>query len=174
MALYGGRRDAKFIKSINLELMKKVIDTEIGYYKVIPEENESNIYGESSGKVWYYPIKIHAIIDRTERDFNEAEGLGQGWTQTATFGFFRDDLQSKSLHPEIGDILEWDNDYYEIDTFQENQYFAGKNQDTWFKGSSHGYNISIVVSAHITRKNIPNLDNVRSGITPGNTDRNNI
>jgi len=165
-ALYAGRRDAKLVKHINQELIKKIIDTQVGYYKIIPDENEVNIYNESLGKRFYSPILIHSLIDRSERDADELDGLGQTWQQIALFSFLRDELQENVLTPEVGDVIEWDNDYYEIDSLNENQLFMGKNQDTWFKGDQFGYDISITVNAHVTNKNLPNIENVRTGWIP--------
>jgi len=50
MALFGGQRDAKFLASINSELINAVIDTEIEFYKLVVESSNSNIYGESENK----------------------------------------------------------------------------------------------------------------------------
>ena len=171
MPLYGGNRDARLVKSFNEELINKIIDTQVGYYKILMDEVRVNVYGESLSKAWYQPVKVHCLIDRTDRDFNENEGAGQDWQQPAVFAFLRDELQSYNLVPEVGDIIEWDNDYFELDSIGENQYFVGKNQDTWFKGTQHGYNISLIVGAHVTKKNIPSIENVRVGMTPPPIDR---
>ena len=56
MALFGGQRDAKFLASINSELINAVIDTEIEFYKLIVESSNSNIYGESENKSFYDSI----------------------------------------------------------------------------------------------------------------------
>ena len=53
MALFGTQRDAKFMASINSEIMNQVVDTEIEFYKLIVEESDSNLYGESDKKSFY-------------------------------------------------------------------------------------------------------------------------
>ena len=37
MALFGGMRDAKFLASINSELLNAIVDTEIEFFKLIIE-----------------------------------------------------------------------------------------------------------------------------------------
>ena len=166
MPLFGGRRDAKLIKSFNRELINTIIDTPIAYYKIIAGEQETNTYDESLKKSFYHPVLFASIIDRSDRDHSEQDGAGQDYNQTATFALLHQDLQRYNIIPEPGDVIEWDNEYYEIDTLGENQYFMGKNHDTSFRGDTHGLNMSIVLGAHVTRKNMPNIENVRAGVTP--------
>ncbi len=35
MALFGGKRDARFLASINAELLNAIVDTEIEFFKLI-------------------------------------------------------------------------------------------------------------------------------------------
>ena len=63
----------------------------------------------------------------------------------------------------VGDIIFWDNEYYELDNVDANQYFAGKNPETWPNGSSHGYSVSVICNAHATRQNPWGITNLRRG-----------
>jgi hypothetical protein len=45
-------RDARFLASINSELINSIIDTEIEFFKLIVESSNSNIYGESESKAF--------------------------------------------------------------------------------------------------------------------------
>ena len=53
MALFGTQRDAKFLASINAELLNAIIDTEIEFFKLVVEQSNSNIYGESVSKTYF-------------------------------------------------------------------------------------------------------------------------
>jgi len=64
MALFGTQRDAKFLASINAELLNAIVDTEIEFYKLIIEDSNSNIYGESVNKTYYNYILIPALITK--------------------------------------------------------------------------------------------------------------
>ena len=67
--------------------------------------------------------------------------------------FLRPDLADISVVPEVGDIVSWHEDYYEVDTVRENQLFLGKdnNYNLTDYGSQFGRSISIVVDCHLTR-----------------------
>ena len=92
------------------------------------------------------------------------------------FNFLRDDIKSKNIIIEEGDILEWDNEFYEIDGVGSSQYWTGRNPDTDLGKAEHGefgLSVAIKVTAHVTRRNRLNIQEVRSGINkPNNIPRN--
>ena len=46
---------------------------------------------------------------------------------------------------------------------KSNQYFTGKNPDTWPNGSTAGYSVSVVCDAHATRQTPIGITNLRRG-----------
>jgi hypothetical protein len=162
MALFGGIRDAKFLASINSELLNAIVDTEIEFYKLIVDHTESNIYGESTSKNYYDSILIPCLITKETKTSN-MDDYGHTYTRTAQFGISRDILERADFYPEVGDIILWDNEYYEIDNVDANQYFAGKNPETWPNGSQHGYSVSVLCDAHATRQTPLGIKNIRRG-----------
>jgi hypothetical protein len=162
MALFGGMRDAKFLASINSELLNAIIDTEIEFYKLIVERSNSNIYGESDAKSYYDSILIPCLITK-ENKTATMDDYGHTYTRTAQFAITRDILERVDFYPEVGDIILWDNEYYEIDNVDANQYFTGKNPETWPNGSQHGYSVSVLCDAHATRQTPQGIKNLRRG-----------
>jgi hypothetical protein len=162
MALFGGQRDAKFMASINAELINAIIDTEIEFYKLIVEQSQSNLYGEAESKSYYDSILIPCVVTKDDKSAN-MDDYGHTYTRTGTFAISRDILVKADFYPEVGDILLWDNEYFEIDNVDANQYFAGKNPETWPNGDSHGYSVSVVVSAHVTRQTPQGITDIRYG-----------
>ena len=162
MALFGGQRDAKFLASINSELINAVIDTEIEFYKLVVESSNSNIYGESENKSYYDSILIPCVITKDDKN-SSMDDYGHTYTRTGKFAISRDILVKADFYPEVGDILFWDNEYFEVDNVDANQYFAGKNPETWPNGDSHGYSVSIVVDAHATRQTPQGIRDIRFG-----------
>jgi hypothetical protein len=162
MALFGGMRDAKFLASINSELLNAIIDTEIEFYKLIVERSNSNIYGESDAKSYYDSILIPCLITK-ENKTATMDDYGHTYTRTAQFAITRDILERADFYPEVGDIILWDNEYYEIDNVDANQYFTGKNPETWPNGSQHGYSVSVLCDAHATRQTPQGIKNLRRG-----------
>ena len=83
--------------------------------------------------------------------------------RTAQFGISRDILEKASFYPESGDIIKWDNEFYQIDNVDANQYFTGKNPETWPKGSKFGYSVSVLCDTHVTRQTPSNIRKMRFG-----------
>ena len=89
MALFGTQRDAKFMASINSEIMNQVVDTEIEFYKLIVEESNSNLYGESDKKSFYQSILIPALITKEGKNASQ-DDYGHSYTRTMQFAISRD------------------------------------------------------------------------------------
>lgn len=162
MALFGGHRDAKFLASINSELINAIIDTEIEFYKLVVESSNSNLYGESESKSYYNSILIPCLITKDDKNSN-MDDYGHTYTRTSKFAIARDILVKADFYPEVGDIVFWDNEYFELDNVDANQYFVGKNPETWPNGSDHGYSVSVVVDAHATRQTPQGILDMRFG-----------
>ena len=114
MALFGGERDASLFRKINKELITDIIDTEIYYYKIILDDTKRNLYGEGKDKVFYNPVKIPTLVDRTnaEQIFDE---FGSSYTRNVNFYFLRDILVEKNVFPEVGDVIVWNDEQHIVD-----------------------------------------------------------
>lgn len=172
MALFGGARDASLIRSINRELINDFIDTEIGFYKLNLEGTRQNLYGESDNKIYYSPMRINCIVQKDEKSY-VGDDYGYDSTRTGVFAFLRADMVSKSIIIEEGDIVEWDNEFYEIDSVGASQYWRGINPSTDIGNTTgdrdeFGESIAIIVSGHVTRRNSLNIQEVRTGINKPN------
>lgn len=150
-------------RKLNYELVSDIVDTEIEYYKIALDETNSNIYDESVTKFYYDPVLVHCLLNKDDPTFSENEVSQQTYTQTATFNFLRDMMVERELFPEVGDIIKYDNEYFEIDSVIENNYFGNSNPQTAKTGENHGYNINFVCSAHKTDETIVLLRDNRSG-----------
>ena len=151
MALFSSARDISTITKINRELVYKLVDTEVGYYKFNLDTAKVNLYGEGVAKFYYQPIKIPIYINRSPNDAVQTE-FGIDTIVPIEFYILRDTLITLNLIPEIGDAIFWDNKYYELDNITENQFLGGKNPDTWFKGRNFGTSLSLICNAHQIRE----------------------
>ena len=70
MALFGGHKDVSLFQTLNSELIKDIIQTEIAYYKFALEQTNVNVYGEAPGKNYYEPLKIACLINRTDQSWS--------------------------------------------------------------------------------------------------------
>ena len=170
MALFGGARDISLFHTLNNELLKDIIQTEIAYYKFALEQTTSNVYGESMGKVYYEPMKIACLIDRDDQSWS-SDDFGSDINQTINFSFLKNELKDINLVPEVGDILLFRNNFYETDTKVENQLIMGRDPDYAIstETANFGDSFSIIINTHLSRVDKLNLIPLRSGKYPTTT-----
>lgn len=159
MSLFGSARDISLFRKISRELTDKIIQQEIGLYKINLDSTVANIYGESSEKYYFQPIKLFCLIERDSPTY-EYNAAGPEFSQNKTFRFLRDYLKEKDILLDVGDILYYDNRYWEVYNVIDNQFIAGKNDDNNLStyNESFGENFSIIVQAHMTRTEKPNIE----------------
>ena len=173
MALFGSARDASLIRSINRELINNFIDTEVIFFKLSLEETQTNMYDEADSKVYYQPMRLNALVLKEDKSYT-GDDSGYDQSRTGEFSFLRDDLVDKNIVIEEGDVLEYDNEFYEIDEVGSSQYFRGTNPSTdvgFVEGDrdEFGYSVAVIVRGHVTRRNRLNIQEVRSGINKPNS-----
>jgi hypothetical protein len=132
------------------------------FYKLNLNATTTNLYDESDNKVYDSAVLVHSIVTVDDQTWS-SEDYGSDVTQTITFAFLRDDLVEKNLPVEIGDVVEYHSRFFEIDGIIENQVVAGKDPGDWFGGDTHGYNVSIICQAHMTRQSKVNIVKTRFG-----------
>ena len=167
MALFGGSRDVSLFHNLNKELINDIIQTEIAYYKFALEQTKTNVYGEAPGKNYYEPLKIACLIDRKDQEWSSDE-FGSDINQTIGFKFLKDELRDINLVPEVGDILLFRNNFYEIDSKVENQLILGRDPDYALstETTDFGNSFSILVNAVISGVQRLNLIPLREGKYP--------
>lgn len=163
MALFGSARDYSLVTKFNRELVYKLVDTEVGYYKFVLDQSRVNLYGEGVSKVYYQPVRTPIYISRSPNDAVQTDA-GIDAMVAIEFYILRDTMLTLNIVPEIGDVINWDDKYYEIDNTTENQYFAGKNPDTWIKGNNFGGSLSFMCNAHQMRESQLQLLDLNYGI----------
>ena len=164
--MYGGKRDVSLIRHLNRELLGDIITQQCSFYKFKVEQTKVNLYGEASGEKYYMgPVLLNCLVERRPQEYIDTD-LGIDFNWGIIFKFLRDDLLDKgrsfsdlygaNLVPEVGDIILYQESYYEVDSITSNQYFVGKNPDypnntnPFNPGlENFGYNVSIICSTHI-------------------------
>lgn len=151
MALFGGSRDISLFRHINKELINNIIQQSVGYYIVNLEKTTSNVYGESTSKTYNDPILVNCLIERTSQEWTETE-FGTDVSRTITVRFLRDILVDINLVPQVGDVVLWQENYYEISGIVENQLVVGKDPSYAYDDTTDfGSSLSIIVSAQYIR-----------------------
>jgi hypothetical protein len=170
MALFGGSRDINLFHTINSELINDIIQTEVAYYKFALEQTVANVYGEAMGKNYYEPMKIACLIDRQDQAWS-SDDFGSDINQTVGFSFLKDELKTLNLLPEVGDLLLFRNNFYEVDSRTENQLILGRDPDYSLSTESNNFgdSFSILINAHLSRVEKLNLIPLREGKYPTTT-----
>ena len=164
--------------------MADIITEQCAYYKYKLEETKINLYGEAAEEKFYIgPVLLNTLVERTDNIYPETD-LGTDYDKEVQFSFLRDDLlgagedfnkfdnkgnsytglpgtgYGANLVPDVGDIIMYNEGYYEVHETIANQYFAGKNPDypnnvntiNKVDGpgdlSAYGSSISIICKAH--------------------------
>lgn len=148
MARFVTERDYQFFQHINKEIVIDVVDVPVTLYKIINDIVSVNIYGESTSKTRYKGIQLHALIKYPKTEA-VSEGFGFDANQQGVeFRFVRKLLQDVDVYPESGDIIGYDESFYEIDNVNEVQLIAGKPQ----------FDHSVICAAHLTRRSAINIE----------------
>ena len=142
-------RDNLIIDQFNKELIEDVIGQTCTIYKINAYNTKTNIYGESvgGGKNYNVGVQLPCIITASDIDWN-VDLFGPDSGQNVTFAFLRNMLIEKCVLPEVGDIIDWNYAYFEINSINENKLLGGdaeKNHD-------------LQAICHMTRRSKLNLE----------------
>lgn len=170
MPLFGSSRDVSLVRRLNRELINGIINTEVVIYKISTQFTKVNIYGESTKKVFFNPMRVNSLITRQDKDFDGDDY--NTFTREIKFSFLRDDLKDKNLVILEGDVVKWDNEYYELTYVSINELWTGRNPDTLLATTEDGedefgYNISIVATGFKTtpdRLGVEDITTARNSI----------
>lgn len=145
--IFTSKIDYDTVLKINQELVNTVVDTTVVIYKLNQNATKVNSYGESAKKMWFQGVLVPCLIKRASTQATEDVNT-TNVEQESEFAFLRYELEQREIYPEAGDIVDFNNSYYEIDNTNEVQLWAGRVE----------YNHSIVCSTHLTRNTALQLE----------------
>ena len=136
------QKEVDLFNSMNEELIDELVGQSVDIYKVSIDNTDENVYGESSTKYYESGFRVNCLLLFNEPDINQDE-FGGDVNATIEMYFQRNNLASGSLnfYPEPGDIVDWNDFYWEINGTTEPQLIAGHPE----------YKHSIVATAHRAR-----------------------
>ena len=120
------QKEIDLINDMNEELIDEIVGQSVDVYKVSIENTEENLYGESTTKYYEIGFRVNCMIM-----FNEPEVTNEEWgadlNANIEMYFQRNNLASGSLnfYPEMGDIVDWNDFYWEINSVTEPQLIGG-------------------------------------------------
>ena len=130
MPLFGSQRDINLIKSINKEIIQKILGQSILFYRKDISSTQTNIYGEvKKGSVSYYPpVTINVLLKHDPQQVTNTIA-GPNYEQKISLYFLKEILKDINIFPQIGDIIYWKGNYWEISSTIENDFLFGFNND---------------------------------------------
>ena len=133
------QKEVNLINDMNEELIDEIVGQSVDVYKVSIENTEENIYGESATKYYDVGFRVNCLILYNEPEITQ-DDFGADLSGNIEMYFQRENLSSGSLnfYPEISDIVDWNEQYWEINSIVEPQLIAGHPD----------YKHSIVAKAH--------------------------
>tara|TARA_R100000008_G_scaffold10973_1_gene5491 strand:- start:891 stop:1373 length:483 start_codon:yes stop_codon:yes gene_type:complete len=136
------QKEYDLFNHFNEELVDDVVGQAVDIYKVDLNNTDSNIYGESDTKYYNVGFRVNCLVqyNRPETITNDA---GADLNANIQLRFQRANLASGSLdfYPEVGDLCDWNNYYWELNSIVEPQLVAG----------NPNFNHSIVAEANRAR-----------------------
>mgnify|MGYP000501024918 FL=1 len=120
------QKEFDLINQMNEELIDEIIGQSVDIYKVNIDKTEDNMYGESTAKYYDIGFRVNCLIEYAEPTIEQDE-FGADLNSNITMFFQRENLSSGSLnfYPEIGDIVDWNDYYWEINGTTEPKLFGG-------------------------------------------------
>ena len=120
------QKEFDLINQMNEELIDEIVGQSVDIYKVNVERTEDNVYGESTAKYYDIGFRVNCLIQYNEPEIIQDE-FGADLNSNIEMYFQRENLSSGSLnfYPEVGDIVNWNDQYWEINSVVEPQLIAG-------------------------------------------------
>ena len=136
------QKEFDLINSMNEELIDELVGQSVDIYKVNLERTSENLYGESTTKYYDIGFRVNCLINYNEPEINQ-DDFGADLDSSIELYFQRENLASGSLnfYPETGDIVDWNDFYWEINGTTEPKLFGGHP----------GFKHNIVATAHRSR-----------------------
>ena len=120
------QKEINLINDMNEELIDEIVGQSVDIYKVSIDNTEENLYGESTQKYYEVGFRVNCLIQFDEPEVDLTE-FGSDVNASIEMYFQRNNLSSGSLnfYPEMGDIVDWNDHYWEVNGTTEPQLFAG-------------------------------------------------
>ena len=118
------QKEIDLIDSMNEELIDEIVGQTVDIYKITVENTDDNIYGESTTKYYDQGFRVNCLIQFDEPEVNLDE-FGTDVNVTMEMYFHRTTLKEANFYPEVGDIVDWNGFYWEMNGITEPQLVAG-------------------------------------------------
>ena len=131
------QKEINLIDSMNEELIDEIVGQTVDIYKITIDSTDENLYGESTTKYYDKGFRVNCLIQFDEPEVNLDE-FGTDVNATIEMYFHRTTLVEANFYPEVGDIVDWNGFYWEMNGITEPQLIAGhQNFKHQIKATAH-------------------------------------
>ena len=117
-------KEIELFDAMNEELIDEIVGQTVDIYKISIDDTDENIYGESSTKYYDQGFRVNCLINWSEPVVEQDE-FGAALNTSVELYFHRTTLSEAGFFPEVGDIVDWNDFYFEINAVTEPQLIAG-------------------------------------------------
>ena len=120
------QKEVQLFDAFNEELIDEIVGQSIDIYKVSLDDTNVNIYGEAADGILTFDrgFRVNCLVQFETPDMDMTE-FGADLTAAIGLYFHRNSLRDSDFYPEIGDIVDWNDFYFEINSVTEPQLIAG-------------------------------------------------
>ena len=128
--LFVGQAERNFVKQINDEVIERIVGQQVLYFPIDMEmTNYHKIYGEAIKKTFLPPVRVYSLVE-----FNGSDRVQQQYgfdnLYNITIHFHKRRLtQDQNLFVRLGDLVQYDQMYFEIVDVFEPRYLFGQDSD---------------------------------------------
>jgi hypothetical protein len=134
------QKEIDFFDKVNQELIDDLVGQTVDIYKISLSETEENLYGESTTKTFDRGYRVNCLIQFNEPETTLDE-FGSDTNTSIELYFHRTSLKDADFYPEIGDVVDWNQFYWELNSVTEPQLVSGH----------HNFKHQIKATAHRAR-----------------------
>ena len=121
------KKEISLIDALNEEFIDELVGQTVDIYKVSVDNTETNVYGEAVGggaKTFRKGYRVNCLILYNEPEV-EMTDYGTDNNNSIEMYFLRNSLDGTNFYPEVGDVVDWRDIYFEINGVTEPQLIAG-------------------------------------------------
>ena len=118
------QKEIQLFDAMNEELIDEIVGQYVDIYKLSLDDTEENMYGESTTKYYNDGFRVNCLINFIEPEITQDE-FGADLNTSIEMYFHRNTLKDAGFFPEVGDIVDWNKFYFEINSITEPQLIAG-------------------------------------------------
>lgn len=130
------------IQQYNEEFVEEVVEVTVRFFKMDVDRTQVTFRGETApqGKEYTRVVEMDTLVVPEDQQTDDQE-YTYDVDRRANFGFQRERLKEKEFYPQRGDLIEWDEEFFEIENVVDNELL----------GTKYFYRHSIVCDSHRVR-----------------------